>query len=121
MSYKNDSLLVIANKFGTASSDAKVQLYETYDRLRDLTVSGSASSGTGFEMAGGALYKVASLFAPSSFMTTLGGTQSLISLVHHTGHRLQVQPHKLTVQHLLSVLVIWGIILDSQVVQQVYP
>ena len=76
MSYKNDSLLVIANKFGAASGDAKVQLYETYDRLRDLTVSGSASSGTGFELAGGALYKLASLFAPSSFMTTLGGTQS---------------------------------------------
>lgn len=76
MSYKNDSLLVIANKFGSASSDAKVQLYETYDRLRDLTVSGSASSGTGFELAGGALYKLASLFAPSSFMTTMGGTDS---------------------------------------------
>lgn len=76
MSYKNDGLLVIANKFGAASGDAKVQLYETYDRLRDLTVSGSASSGTGFELAGGALYKLASLFAPSSFMTTLGGTQS---------------------------------------------
>ena len=76
MSYKNDSLLVIANKFGSASSDAKVQLYETYDRLRDLTVSGSASSGTGFELAGGALYKLASLFAPSSFMTTMGGTES---------------------------------------------
>ncbi len=76
MSYKNDSLLVIANKFGTASSDAKVQLYETYDRLRDLTVSGSASSGTGFELAGGALYKLASLFAPSSFMSVMGGTDS---------------------------------------------
>ena len=76
MSYKNDSLLVIANKFGSASSDAKVQLYETYDRLRDLTVSGSASSGTGFELAGGALYKLASLFAPSSFMSVMGGTDS---------------------------------------------
>ena len=76
MSYKNDSLLVIANKFGSASSDAKVQLYETYDRLRDLTVSGSASSGTGFELAGGALYKLASLFAPSSFMSAMGGTDS---------------------------------------------
>ena len=76
MSYKNDSLLVIANKFGSASGDAKVQLYETYDRLRDLTVSGSASSGTGFELAGGALYKLASLFAPSAFMSAMGGTQS---------------------------------------------
>ncbi|MBQ3310740.1 hypothetical protein IJG72_01550 [bacterium] len=76
MSYKNDGLLVIANKFGSASGDAKVLLYETYDRLRDLTVSGSASSGTGFELAGGALYKLASLFAPSAFMTAMGGTES---------------------------------------------
>ena len=59
MAYKNDGLLVIANKFGAASADAKCMLYETYDRLRDLTVSGSASSGTGFEAAGGFLYQLA--------------------------------------------------------------
>ena len=41
MAYKNDSYLVIANKFGSASGDAKAQLWETYDKLRDLTVSGS--------------------------------------------------------------------------------
>ena len=77
MSYKNDSLLVIANKFGSASGDAKCQLYETYDRLRDLTVSGSVGAGTGFESAGGFLYQLASLFAPSAFMTTMGGTSSM--------------------------------------------
>lgn len=52
-------------------------LYETYDRLRDLSVSGSGSSGTGFEAAGGFLYQLASLFAPSAFMTTLGGTTAM--------------------------------------------
>ena len=77
MSYKNDGYLVIANRFGSASSDAKVMLYETYDRLRDLTVAGSGSSGTGFEAAGGFLYQLASLFAPSAFMTTLGGTTAM--------------------------------------------
>ena len=77
MSYKNDGYLVIANRFGAASADAKVMLYETYDRLRDLTVSGSGSSGTGFEAAGGFLYQLASLFAPSAFMTTLGGTTAM--------------------------------------------
>ncbi len=77
MAYKNDGYLVIANRYGSASSDAKTMLYETYDRLRDLTVSGSASSGTGFEMAGSFLYQLASLFAPSSFMTTLGGTSAM--------------------------------------------
>jgi len=74
MAYKNDGHLVIANKYGAASGDAKALLYETYDRLRDITVSGSASSGTGFEAAGGFLYQLASLFAPSAFMNTLGGT-----------------------------------------------
>ena len=77
MAYKNDGYLVIANRYGSASSDAKSMLYETYDRLRDLTVSGSGSSGTGFEMAGGFLYQLASLFAPSAFMTTLGGTTAM--------------------------------------------
>lgn len=77
MAYKNDGYLVIANRYGSASSDAKSMLYETYDRLRDLTVSGSASSGTGFESAGGFLYQLASLFAPSAFMTTLGGTSAM--------------------------------------------
>ena len=77
MSYKNDGYLVIANRFGSASSDAKVMLYETYDRLRDLSVSGSYGAGTGFESAGGFLYQLASLFAPSAFMTTLGGTTAM--------------------------------------------
>ncbi len=77
MAYKHDGYLVIANRYGSASSDAKAMLYETYDRLRDLTVSGSASSGTGFEMAGSFLYQLASLFAPSAFMTTLGGTTAM--------------------------------------------
>lgn len=74
MSYKNDSLLVIANKWGKASSDAKVQLWETYDQLRDLTVqSASGSTGGGFEAAGGFLYNLASLFSPASFMPNIAG------------------------------------------------
>ena len=39
VSYKNMHSLTIANKYGSASSIAKAELYETYDRLRDLTVS----------------------------------------------------------------------------------
>ena len=77
MAYKNDGHLVIANRYGSASGDAKAMLYETYDRLRDLTVAGSAGAGTGFEAAGGFLYQLASLFAPSAFMTTLGGTSAM--------------------------------------------
>jgi hypothetical protein len=76
MSYRYDSHLVIANKFGSASSKAKAQLYETYDRLRDLTVSGPSLAGTGFGTAGGALYQVARLFSPAGFMPTMGGMQS---------------------------------------------
>lgn len=76
MSYKNDSYLVIANKFSSASSNAKAQLFETYDKLRDLTVSGSGM-GTGFEATGGFLYNLASLFAPSSFATVFGASESM--------------------------------------------
>ena len=76
MSYKNDSNLVIANRFGDASSAAKAQMWETYDRLRDLTVSGSGT-GTGFESAGGFLYNMASLLAPSSFATLFGSSETM--------------------------------------------
>lgn len=75
MSYRYDSYLVIANKFGVASADAKAQLFETYDQLRDITVSsGSGSTGSGFEGAGGFLYNLSSLFAPSAFATLSGNS-----------------------------------------------
>ena len=77
MSYKNDHALTIANKYGGASSAAKAELYETYDRLRDLTVSGSTATGSGFGTAGGFLWQLANLFSPSSFMTTLGGSSMM--------------------------------------------
>lgn len=78
MSYRYDSYLVIANKFGGASADAKAQLFETYDKLRDITVSGaSGSSGGGFESTGGFLYQVARLFSPSAFMSTMGSNTSM--------------------------------------------
>lgn len=78
MSYRYDSYLVIANKFGSASSDAKAQLFETYDKLRDITVAGSGNgaSGSGFEAAGGFLYNMATLFSPSAFMTNLSGNST---------------------------------------------
>ncbi len=77
MTYKNDHELTIANRWGSASSSAKAELYETYDRLRDLTVSGASSSGSGFGTAGGFLWQLASLFSPSSFMPTLGGSSMM--------------------------------------------
>ncbi len=77
MSYKNDSYLVISNKYGTLSSDAKAMLFETYDLLRDITVSGSASDGAGFGTAGSFLWKLASMISPSSFMSTMGGGTAL--------------------------------------------
>ncbi len=77
MAYKNDGYLVIANRYGAASADAKALMYETYDRLRDLTVSGSTSTGSGFGATGGFLYQLASLFSPSTFMTSLGGTDTM--------------------------------------------
>ena len=40
MSYKHDHELVIANNFSSASFLEKAELYETFARLRDITVSG---------------------------------------------------------------------------------
>lgn len=77
MSYKNDSYLVISNKYGGLSGDAKAMLFETYDLLRDITVSGSASDGAGFGTAGSFLWKLASMIAPGSFMSTMGGGTAL--------------------------------------------
>ena len=77
MSYKNDHMLTIANKFGKASSEAKAQLFETYDRLRDITVSGSAASGSGFGTAGSFLWQIASLFSPGAFMPIMGGNSMM--------------------------------------------
>ena len=77
MSYKNDHALTIANKWGAASSSAKAELYETYDRLRDLTVSGSTATGSGFGTAGGFLWQLANLFSPSAFMPVMGGSSMM--------------------------------------------
>ncbi len=76
MSYKNDSYLVIANKFGSAGSDAKAQLWETYDQLRDLTISGTGQ-GTGWGMTGSFLYRLASLMAPSSYANLFGSSETM--------------------------------------------
>lgn len=76
MSYKYDSYLVIANKFSSANSDAKAQLFETYDKLRDITVSSGNGTGSGFGAAGGFMYNMASLFSPSSFMPSLTGNST---------------------------------------------
>lgn len=74
MSYRYDSYLVISNKFSSAGADAKAQLFETYDQLRDITVSSaSGATGSGFESTGGFLYNLATLFSPANFATSLNG------------------------------------------------
>jgi hypothetical protein len=77
MAYKNDGYLVISNRFSNASSDAKAELFETYDRLRDLTISGSSLDGSGFGTAGSFLWNIARLISPSAFMSVMGGTQTM--------------------------------------------
>ena len=77
MSYKNDSLLVISNKYGAASGDAKAMLFETYDKLRDIVVSGSSTDGAGFGTAGSWLWNIARFIAPSSFMSVMGGNTAI--------------------------------------------
>ena len=52
-------------------------MYETYDRLRDITVSGSTASGSGFGTVGGFLWQLASMFSPSSFSAVFGGNSTM--------------------------------------------
>ena len=72
MSYKNDSYLVIMNKYYTAKGDVTSEFFETYDKLRDLTVSGPNLGGGGAGTFGNWLTNVARYIAPSSFMPILG-------------------------------------------------
>jgi hypothetical protein len=72
MSYKNDSELVILNRYGKASSDAKAELFETYDRLRDLTVSGPTLGGSGMGKFSSLLVNVARMFSSAPFIPTFG-------------------------------------------------
>ena len=73
MSYKNDYLLTISNKYGKASSDAKAMLFETYDKLTDLTVSGSSIGGaTNYGDIGNFLLNLTKLIGPSDYLPILG-------------------------------------------------
>jgi hypothetical protein len=72
MSYKNDSYLVMMNSYDKANGAAKAELFETYDRLRDLTASGPALGGSGVGKFGGLLMNVARMFGSSAFLPTFG-------------------------------------------------
>ena len=72
MSYRYSSEIVILNKLGLAEDLAKAELFETYDQLRDLTVSGPSIGGSGLGPAGGFLMKLAQMVSGSSFLPTLG-------------------------------------------------
>ncbi|WP_303673409.1 hypothetical protein [Vampirovibrio chlorellavorus] len=72
MSYKNDSYLVIMGSYDKAGSAAKAELFETYDRLRDLTVSGPALGGSGVGKFGSLLMNVARMIGGSPFLPTFG-------------------------------------------------
>jgi hypothetical protein len=74
MSYKNDSLLVIANKYGKANIEAKAELFETYDKLRDLTVNGPSLDGASLGPISNFMLQLAQLVAPGSFMPVLGNS-----------------------------------------------
>ncbi|MBY0449377.1 MAG: hypothetical protein K2X01_01965 [Cyanobacteria bacterium] len=72
MSYKNDSEIVILNRYGKASSFAKAELFETYDRLRDLTDSGPAIGGSGLGKFSSVFLNIARMFGSSNFIPTFG-------------------------------------------------
>jgi hypothetical protein len=74
MSYKNDSYIVILDKYGKSSSAAKADLFETYDRLRDLTASGPALGGSGSGKFFSFLTNIARMFGSTAFQPTLGNS-----------------------------------------------
>lgn len=75
MSYKNDHLLTISNRYGKSSSDAKAMVFETYDVLRDLTVSGAGLGGaTPYGTIGNFLMNLTRLIGPSNYMPLVGSS-----------------------------------------------
>ncbi len=72
MSYKNYSELVILDKLGKYSGQAKADLFETYDQIRDLTVSGPTIGGSGLGPIGSFLFKMAQMVSGSSFLPIMG-------------------------------------------------
>ncbi|MCE3234935.1 MAG: hypothetical protein K0Q50_1115 [Vampirovibrio sp.] len=72
MSYKHDSYLVTMIAYDKAGDAAKAELFETYDRLRDLTVSGPALGGSGVGKFGSLLMNVARMFGAAPFLPTFG-------------------------------------------------
>lgn len=72
VSYKESSEIVILNKLSKANGEAKAELFETYDQLRDLTVSGPTIGGSGLGPVGGFLFKIAQMVSGSSFLPIMG-------------------------------------------------
>lgn len=72
MSYKNDSMLVIMNKYNASKGDISAEFFETYDKIRDLTVSGPSTGGSGAGTFANWLTNIARYIAPTSFMSVLG-------------------------------------------------
>ena len=72
MSYKNDSILTIVNRYGKAEGAAKQELYETWDRIRDLAVSGPGLGGSGLGGFSSLLMNIGRTFGSPSFQPILG-------------------------------------------------
>lgn len=58
--------------YDKANGAAKAELFETYDRLRDLTVSGPALGGSGLGKFGSLLMNIARMIGGSPFLPTFG-------------------------------------------------
>jgi hypothetical protein len=72
MAYKNDSLLTIISRYGKADSALKVELYETWDRMRDLMTSGASLGGSGLGGFSSFLMNVGRTFGTPAFQPILG-------------------------------------------------
>lgn len=72
MSFKNDSELVILNRFADISLDDKAALWETYSRIQDQMTAGPSMGGGGMGKFSSMLANIARMIGGSPFIPTFG-------------------------------------------------
>jgi hypothetical protein len=72
MAYKNDSVQTIMGRYGKASDAVQTEMYETWDAIRHMAVSGNALGGSGLGAFNSFLMNIARMFGSPAFSPILG-------------------------------------------------
>jgi hypothetical protein len=70
MAYKNDSVQTIMGRYGKASDAVQTEMYETWDAIRHMAVSGNALGGSGLGAFNSFLMNIARMFGFLGHNTT---------------------------------------------------